>query len=281
MKARNVLVVFAAVALAACGSLPDQNGGSATARTPAMLTPVTLDMAEKQGEDEDDTLERMVSGKPPRSSESSHETNFAPVRPQPRVPRQGANPGSLYQAGGGRGLYDDGRASRVGDILTIELSENTTASWNISGNRSHSNDLEVENPNIFGADVQFNAPSWFPLDDEADNNLGMNFSSSGDFQNNGSGSQDNNLEGEITVTVVEVLANGNMVIRGEKQINLSGNEELIQVSGIVRPRDVGPDNVVESSRLANARIAYAGSEMMAEMGQRGWLGDFLGKVWPF
>ncbi len=279
MRLHHLLFPLAAVALAGCGSLPEQNGGAPTARAPAMLTPVTLDMNDQ--EPDDGTLEQLVGDQPPRAAESTHETSFAPGRPQPRTPREGANPGSLFQAGGSRGLFDDGRASRVGDILTIELSENTEASWNISGSRSHSNELDVDNPNIFGADVQFDAPAWLPLDEDADNNLGMDFSSTSDFQDSGSGSQDNSLTGEISVTVVEVLANGNMVVRGEKQINLSGNEEYIQVSGTVRPRDVGSDNVVESSRLANARIAYAGSEMMAQAGQRGWLGDFLGKVWPF
>ena len=281
MRLRNLILMFGLVTLVGCGSLPEQNGGAPTARAPGYLmpTPIALPGGDEPGERGE--LSGLIREESPRAARSSYETSFEPVRPRARVPRQGANPGSLFQAGGTRGLYDDGRASTVGDILTIELAENTSASWTMSGSRAQSSNLDVENPTIFGAGVQFNAPAWLPLDDDADNDMSMAFSSTSDSDGSGDGSQDNSLTGEITVTVVEVLANGNLVVRGEKLMALAGNEEYIQISGIVRPRDIGSDNIVPSSRLANARIAYGGSEMIAHIGNRGWLGDFLGKVWPF
>ena len=102
------------------------------------------------------------------------------------------------------------------------------------------------------------------------------------FEGAGSSSQSNQLLGDITVTVADVLANGNLVVRGEKWLTLNQGEEYIQVSGIVRPSDIRPDNSVESLRLADARIAYSGQGHVANSNRPGWLSRFFTSViWPF
>jgi flagellar L-ring protein precursor FlgH len=89
------------------------------------------------------------------------------------------------------------------------------------------------------------------------------------------------LIGAVTVTVVEVLANGNLVVRGEKQLALTDGAETIQLSGIIRPTDISPSNMVQSSRLANAQIAYRGSGDLANATKLGWGTSALMKLWPF
>ena len=89
------------------------------------------------------------------------------------------------------------------------------------------------------------------------------------------------LIGDVSVTVVEVLANGNLMVRGEKQLALTEGAEIIQVSGIIRPEDISPNNTVQSRRLANAQIAYRGTGDMANAAKAGWGTNALMKFWPF
>jgi flagellar L-ring protein precursor FlgH len=81
--------------------------------------------------------------------------------------------------------------------------------------------------------------------------------------------------------VVEVLANGNLMVRGEKQVALTEGAEVIQVSGIIRPDDVSPNNTVQSRRLANAQITYRGTGDMANAAKAGWGTKALLAIWPF
>jgi flagellar L-ring protein precursor FlgH len=97
----------------------------------------------------------------------------------------------------------------------------------------------------------------------------------------GTAGQSASLTGAVSVTVVEVLANGNLMVRGEKQLALTEGAEVIQVSGIIRPDDVSPNNMVQSRRLANAQIAYRGTGDMAAVAKTGWGTKALLKVWPF
>jgi flagellar L-ring protein precursor FlgH len=111
---------------------------------------------------------------------------------------------------------------------------------------------------------------------------GLNLNSS-NIASSGEGSADQNasLTGAVSVTVVEVLSNGNLMVRGEKQLALTEGAEIIQVSGIIRPDDVSPNNMVQSRRLANAQISYRGTGDMAAVAKTGWGTKALLKVWPF
>jgi flagellar L-ring protein precursor FlgH len=99
----------------------------------------------------------------------------------------------------------------------------------------------------------------------------------------GSGTADQaaSLTGSLAVSVVEVLPNGNLVVRGEKQLSLSEGSEVIQVSGVIRPQDVSPNNTVLSRRLAHSQIAYRGSGDLAAAAQPGWGTKLLTRFWPF
>ena len=83
------------------------------------------------------------------------------------------------------------------------------------------------------------------------------------------------------MAVVSIMGNGNLVLRGEKQLALTEGAEIIQVAGIIRPEDVAPNNTVQSRRLANAQITYRGTGDMAAATQTGWATSALLKFWPF
>ena len=102
------------------------------------------------------------------------------------------------------------------------------------------------------------------------------------FDGEGTSEQSNSLNGFISVTVVEVLPNRNLVVRGEKLINLNRGNEFVRISGIVRPEDITADNVVQSTRIANVGISYAGTGELADSSSMGWLTRFFNSsLWPF
>ena len=102
------------------------------------------------------------------------------------------------------------------------------------------------------------------------------------FDGAGSSSQSNQLTGQITVTVAQRLPNGNLIVRGEKWLTINQGQELVRIAGIVRPQDIGQDNVVPSTRVADARISYTGRGTLADANTRGWLSRFFNSKWmPF
>lgn len=206
---------------------------------------------------------------------------YAAVRPV-ALPLIQASNGSIYQAGYDVRLFEDSRARRVGDLLTITLVETTRASKQSATDLSKSNDSTIANPTILGSTPQFNTPGFLPLASNRANNLGFGLSSSNEFSGDSSSTQSNSLSGSITVTVAEVLPNGYMVIRGEKVTSLNQGHEYVRISGIVRPIDIRPDNTILSTKIADAQISYTGSGATADTNKIGWLARFfISSLFPF
>lgn len=205
---------------------------------------------------------------------------FETVRPpyvSPPPPQQGA----IFQAGYGMALYEDIRAHRVGDILTIILSERTNASKTAESSTSKDTAITIASPTLFGRQLRFDLPR--PFKSSAKNaTLETSIDSATAFGGKGDSAQSNSLTGNITVTVSEVLPNGNLMVQGQKRLTINQGDEFVRFSGIVRPSDINPDNTISSTRVANARIAYVGEGMIADVNSQGWLGRFFnGKWWPF
>lgn len=195
---------------------------------------------------------------------------YAPVlvAPQAAVP---PSSGSLYRPGQGLNLFADNKAHRVGDIITIILSERTVSQKTSNVSVAKNSDLSLNAGPVLGTIPTFKNLS---LDTE--------ISQDRDFEGESDADQSNKLEGNITVTVAEVLGNGNLLVRGEKWMTLNRGDEYIRISGMVRPDDVSPQNTVLSSRLADARISYSGTGELANSNQMGWLTQFFNSpVWPF
>lgn len=199
-----------------------------------------------------------------------NDPSYAPIMPRTPVPAD-LNNGAIYQAGFETNLYDDRKANRVGDIITITLQERTAARKSADNEISKNSSTQIANPTILG-----NVVGAKGLD------LGIDISGNRTFAGDSEANQTNSLNGSITATIFEVLPNGVMRVRGEKWITLNNGDELIRVSGLVRPEDIGPDNTVPSTRIADARIAYSGTGAFANASQPGWLSQFfLSPMWPF
>lgn len=185
---------------------------------------------------------------------------FAPALPEEEyayaVPTGGIyNP---YMAG--NGLYTDTRAHRVGDIIAVTLEEKTSASKKAGSQLSDTNSVNFGGMNVAGQDLHLG--KYTPT---ASLNNESNFKGAADAN------QSNSLSGQISVSVVNVQANGNLQVRGEKWLMLNNGNEYVRVTGIVRPEDITADNTVSSQRIANARIQYGGTGDFSNTQERGWL----------
>ena len=206
---------------------------------------------------------------------------YAPPRPV-AAPLAPAGNGAIYQTGYEKSWFEDQRARHVGDILTINLVEKTNAQKQAATTSKKENTVDIANPTILGSTPQFNAPGILPLASNNNNNLSFGLDSTQDFSGEGDSSQSNSLSGSITVTVVEVLSNGYLVVRGEKFLTLNKGDEFVRLSGIVRPTDIKADNSVLSTQIADAQITYSGGGQVADSNTMGWLARFfLSALWPF
>ena len=199
----------------------------------------------------------------------SHTPEFAPVYPVAEPQRSTQASGAIYNGRGSDLWFGKGRSYAVGDLINVLLNESTQA------NRQQSGDISRKQTNdVIPGTVLANKIGVTSI---------ANALNSSEITSKGSGSADQtaSLTGSITVTVVEVLANGNLMVRGEKQLALTEGAETIQVSGIVRPDDISPSGMVQSRRLANAQISYRGTGDMASATRPGWGNNLLMKLWPF
>ena len=190
--------------------------------------------------------------------------------PQAALPDYGPVNGSLFNRATARPLFEDVKARSVGDVLTVVLTESMNAKKSASTTTQKDSAIAMPVPTLMGLpnkDLDF-------LNNQIDAKRG--------FKGAGNSAQSNALTGTITVTVVDVLPNGNLLVRGEKKVELNRGEEHIRMSGIVRPADVSPANTVASTRVADAHITYSGTGEVADSNVSGWLSRFFNSViWPF
>ncbi len=207
---------------------------------------------------------------------------YSPVLPRTPLPTA-QNNGTIYQAGFENSLYDDRKAYRVGDIITITLSEKTQASKKADSSLSKNSDASLGLSSLFGGGVSLNNPnsSRNPLRTD-DLSLDVGYSGARSSDGSSDASQSNSLTGSITVTVAEVLPNGILAVRGEKWMTLNTGNELVRIAGLVRADDIATDNTVASTRIANARITYSGTGAFADTSQPGWFNRFfMSPLFPF
>jgi flagellar L-ring protein precursor FlgH len=201
---------------------------------------------------------------------------YAPVLPRTPLPAA-QNNGSIYQVGFENNLFDDRKAYRVGDIITITLNERTQARKSAGSQIDKDSSANIGLTSLFGGAVSAASPfSGNPL------SLGAEYSATRETDGNSQADQSNSLSGSITVTVAEVLPNGILSVRGEKWMTLNTGDELVRIAGLVRADDIATDNTVPSTRIADARITYSGTGAFADASQPGWLDRFfISPLWPF
>ncbi|ACE83395.1 flagellar basal body L-ring protein FlgH [Cellvibrio japonicus] len=178
--------------------------------------------------------------------------------------------GSLYQDVYGVSLFNDRKAHFVGDVITVTLSERTVSRKSSGVTTGKKSGVNFNAGPLLGANPTIK-----------DRELTTTLTQDRTFDGSADADQSNSLQGNITVTVAEILPNGNLIVRGEKWITLNRGDEFIRISGIVRPEDIAPDNTIVSTRLANAKISYSGTGELANAQKMGWLSRFFNSdLWP-
>jgi flagellar L-ring protein precursor FlgH len=183
--------------------------------------------------------------------------------------RTPAADGSIFQAGQEISWFEDMRARRVGDLLTVKLVEKTEGKKEANSTNSKSQEMKLTDSltQSFGL---FNGDLQGSLKGEST------------FDGAGDADQKNQLSGSVTVSVIEVLPNGNLYVRGEKRIGINQGNEYVKLAGIVRPIDIDSSNTVESTKIGDATIMYVGDGQVADASKMGWLARFfISAIMPF
>jgi flagellar L-ring protein precursor FlgH len=200
-----------------------------------------------------------------------NDPEFAPILPEPRE-TQVVPTGSLFNVHYVNNIYSDAKAHRVGDIISVILSESTQAQ------KSAKTELKKED-SVALSPITGSGANSIRINGQA---IELGIDQKNNFKGDSKSNQGNSLSGNISVSVIQVLDNGNLVIRGEKWMTLNNGDEYIRLTGVIRPTDIAADNTVLSSKVANARIQYSGTGTFAEVNQQGWLSRFFNSTWwPF
>jgi flagellar L-ring protein precursor FlgH len=192
-----------------------------------------------------------------------------PMTARPQVVASSYSNGSIFSAAQSRPLFEDRHARMVGDTITINIVENTAASKKSGTTAERTQTVSA------GVPVIENLPF------KGVGNLSLSANDSNKFGGKGENTSTNVFTSTITVTVIEALPNGNLLVSGEKQIGLKEGEEFIRFSGIVNPTTITTANTVQSSQVADARIEYKANGFLDDAQVMGWLARFFLTVMPF
>ncbi|MBL4765345.1 MAG: flagellar basal body L-ring protein FlgH [Colwellia sp.] len=197
-----------------------------------------------------------------------NDPDFAPILPE--VEEDSLVPtGSLFKENYVNNIYSDSKAHRIGDIISVILSESTQAKKNAKTELKKENNMALDPIiGLGGAPVTINGKA-----------AQFGFNQSTKFKGDSKVDQGNSLSGDISVHVLRVLPNGNLMIRGEKWLTLNNGDEYIRLTGVIRAKDINSNNTILSTKIANARIQYAGTGSFADMNEQGWLTKFFNSSW--
>jgi flagellar L-ring protein precursor FlgH len=197
----------------------------------------------------------------PPAHDHKSEPPVARVLPPP-TPR---TDGAIFQSGQQMELFADLKARRIGDVLTIVLNETTAASKTAVTKTTKTTSVADTGPTLFGRTI---TTKGVPIGT-------VSMSGANGFDGEGASSQSNSLAGALTVTVVDVKANGNLVVQGDKTLKLNQGDEFVHISGVIRPADIATNNTVTSDKLADANISYSGKGVVDSSNRVGWLARFF------
>jgi flagellar L-ring protein precursor FlgH len=195
--------------------------------------------------------------------------------------------GSLWQAGSSlNGMFIDTKARNVGDIVTVRIEESAKATNKANTETERTSNLEAGIEKLFGLEDWWQnevldnvGGSWPKVDPFGNPSIKGNLKS--DFEGDGETSRSGSLDAFITCRVIEVMPNGNLKIVGTREVMVNYENQMIILSGIIRPRDIAEDNVILSTFISDAKIAYSGSGVVNDRQRPGWLSNLMNTVWPF
>lgn len=174
--------------------------------------------------------------------------------------------GTIYQRGYEMSLYQDKVARRIGDVITIKLEETTKGEYKSKTRTNKRAELNYPTPTLFGQII----PEL-----QIQTNTNQIFDSAGDSD------QSNKLTGTMSVTVIDLMSNGNLVIQGESWVNINQGKEYLRLRGIVRQVDISPDNVISSQRIADAQINYGAQGQAGYASSGGIITKLFNRFYPY
>jgi flagellar L-ring protein FlgH len=214
-------------------------------------------------------------GQPPPLTSVDNPTaraGYKPVQmPMPAVQPASYNPNSLWR-NGARGFFKDQRAHRVGDILTVSVNITDKAIIDNETQRTRASSDDSSISALFGLNKFLNTPVPGHI---------VTTDSTTALDGKGSVNRSEALKTNIAAVVTQVLPNGNLVIEGKQEIRVNFEMRELVVAGVVRPEDIESDNTIESSKIAQARIAYGGRGQITDVQQPRYGQQVLDVLLPF
>lgn len=207
--------------------------------------------------------------------------------PQPVVSPPIDSDGSLWQVSSSlNGMFIDTKARNVGDIVTVRIEESAKATNKANTETERSSNLEAGIEKLFGLEDWWQndilpdiGGDWPKINPFGNPSIKGNLKS--DFQGDGQTSRSGSLDAFITCRVIAVLPNGNLRIVGTREVMVNFENQMIILSGTIRPRDIAEDNIILSTFISDAKIAYSGSGVVNDRQRPGWLSNLMNTVWPF
>ncbi|MFO7783492.1 MAG: flagellar basal body L-ring protein FlgH [Thermodesulfobacteriota bacterium] len=197
---------------------------------------------------------------------------------EPAQPRDPASAAGLWSEVAYRSAFQDLRAAKIGDLITVNIVETSEANKKASTRTERDSSINAGISNLLGWEGkigELGLPSGFQNENMFKASLRNNFDGSGETTRN------ETMTASITARVIEVTQNGNLFIKGARKVKVNNEAKYITLTGLVRPADISPDNTVLSSYIAEASIEYSGSGPVSDKQKPGWLMQAVDFVWPF
>ncbi len=200
--------------------------------------------------------------------EETNNQQFKPLRPSfEEFERAEPSNGSIYSTSSSGLFSSDRRAKKVGDILSVTLSETFSSNKAVTNSSAKADAIGAQ---VGGVGVMNLAGSF-----------GGAISKTDSFSGSMATNQSNSLSGTVSATIVRVFPNGNLEIKGQKKLRITEGTEYIRLSGIIRPEDISTTNTVSSSKIAEAQIEYVGAGILDSATKPGWGSNLLRAISPF
>lgn len=172
-------------------------------------------------------------------------------------------------------MFINAKARRIGDIVTIKIVETSSASNQASTDTDRSTSMSVGLNSLFNLENKWPGGSGFNPFAPAQSSYESEFAGAGKTVRSGE------LTAYITARIIQILPNGNLIIEGNREVRVNNENQMITLTGVIRPRDISADNVIQSTYIADAKISYSGSGIVNDQQRPGWLVRILDNVWPF
>ena len=176
-------------------------------------------------------------------------------------------------------LFEDSKARKVGDIVTVTINETATSSQSATTNTAKNTSVNMQAPSILGLPSSLGVQNFLGLGTQFDPTVSASVANSN--QGNGTVTRNGTLTGTISALITEIIPSGNFRIEGRRSVTVNSEEQIMVLRGVIRPQDINFDNTISSIWIADASISLTGEGVVADEQRKGWLAKVFSKVWPF